>query len=318
MIAVLAWMGRHATALLLAGFVLVPLLPIPAGLLAPTLPALVALVIGLGVARLPLSMILTDLAAPRRMAPVLLGLLIFQPVTAFLIGQAGLAAGLLPALMVLPIAFAAAPPLSSAPNLALILGYDARIALHFTLLGTVLSPLLVPLCVWLAGLEAGIGPMTVASRVLLLLAAGLALGALIQWKVGLERIRAHPQVFNGAATLAMLLFLFPLMDGVAGEIRARPLLVLELAGLALALNLGGNFLVRALTGRLLPAATARALGLLFGNRNISVLLAVLPVDPLLNLFVAVAQLPIYGTPLLLSTLDRRRTSCPPTAPSSES
>ncbi len=310
MIAGLAWMGRHATALLLASLVTVPLLPIPAGLFQPTLPALVALVIGLGVARLPLATLLTDLTAPRRMAPVLFGLLLFQPGTAFLIGQLGPAAGLLPALMVLPIAFAAAPPLSSAPNLALILGYDARTALHFTLLGTVLSPLLVPVCVWLAGLEAGIGPMTIAGRVLLLLAAGLALGALIQWRVGLDRIRGHAQVFNGVATLAMLLFLFPLMDGVAGEIRARPLLVLELAGLALLLNLGSNFLVRALAGRVLPPATARSLGLLFGNRNISVLLAVLPVDPLLNLFVAVAQLPIYGTPLLFSTLDRRSTPCP--------
>lgn len=310
MIPLLAWTGRHATALLLAGFLVVPVLPLPPGLFAPTLPALVVLVIGLGVARLPLALLLTDLTAPRVLGPVLLGLLLFQPVTALVLGQIGMAAGLAPGLMVLVIAFAAAPPLSSAPNLSLILGYDARTALHFTLIGTVLAPLLVPLCVWLAGLETGVVPLAIAGRVLLLLAAGLALGALIQWKAGLDRIRSHPQVFNGVATVAMLLFLFPLMDGVAGEIRADPLRVLELGGLALLLNLGGNLLVRSAAGRLLPAATARALGLLFGNRNISVLLAVLPVDPLLNLFVAVAQLPIYGTPLLFSTLDARRRPCP--------
>lgn len=310
MIGLLAWTGRHATALLLAGLVIVPMLPVPAGLLAPTLPALVVLVIGLGVARLPLGLLVTDLATPRVLAPVLLGLLLFQPLTAFLIGRIGSVAGLAPGLMLLLIAFASAPPLSSAPNLSLILGYDARTALHFTLIGTVLAPVLVPLCVWLAGLETGIVPLAIAGRVLLLLAAGLALGALIQWKVGLDGIRRQPQVFNGVATLAMLLFLFPLMDGVAGEIRANPLRVLELGALALVVNLGGNLLVRSVAGRLLPAATARALGLLFGNRNISVLLAVLPVDPLLNLFVAVAQVPIYGTPLLFSALDARRRPCP--------
>lgn len=314
MIAVLDRIGGHATAILLAGLLLVPLLPIPRGLFTPTLPALVALVIGLGVARLPLAALVSDLTRPRRVAPVLLGLALFQPLTAIALAALGRSIGLDAATLVLLIAFAAAPPLSSAPNISLMLGYDSRLTLRFTLIGTVLSPLLVPVCVWLAGVATGVAPLSIAGRVFLILAAGLALGALLQWRIGLDRIRANARAFNGAAALAMLLFLFPLMDGVADEVRADPVRVLELAALALALNLGGNFLVRGLAGRVLPPASARALGLLFGNRNISVLLAVLPLNPLLSLFVAVAQLPVYGTPLLFTALDVRR-PCPPSSES---
>lgn len=314
MIALLDRIGRHATAILLAGLILVPLLPIPRGLFGPALPALVALVIGLGVARLPLAALLSDLTVPRRVAPVLLGLALFQPLTAIGLASFGRAIGLEEAGLVLLIAFAAAPPLSSAPNISLMLGYDSRLTLRFTLIGTVLSPLLVPVCVWLAGVATGVAPLAIAGRVFLILAAGLALGALLQWRIGLDRIRANARAFNGVAALAMLLFLFPLMDGVADEVRADPVRVLELAALALTLNLGGNLLVRALAGRALPLASARALGLLFGNRNISVLLAVLPLNPLLSLFVAVAQLPVYGTPLLFTALDVRR-PCPPSSES---
>ena len=314
MIAVLDRIGGHATAILLAGLILVPLLPIPRGLFTPTLPALVALVIGLGVARLPLAALVSDLTRPRRVAPVLLGLALFQPLTALALATLGRTIGLDAATLVLLIAFAAAPPLSSAPNISLMLGYDSRLTLRFTLIGTVLSPLLVPACVWLAGVATGVAPLAIAGRVFLILAAGLALGALLQWRIGLDRIRANARAFNGAAALAMLLFLFPLMDGVADEVRADPVRVLELAALALTLNLGGNFLVRALAGRVLPPASARALGLLYGNRNISVLLAVLPLNPLLSLFVAVAQLPVYGTPLLFTALDVRR-PCPPSSES---
>ena len=64
-----------------------------------------------------------------------------------------------------------------------------------------------------------------------------------------------------------------------------------------------NLLVRVLAGRIFARPRARTLGLVFGNRNISLMLAALPPDPTFSLFVAMAQIPIYASPIILRGLD---------------
>lgn len=301
----LEWIGLHARVILLAGLVVVPLLPQPHGLLIPLLPALVSLLTGLAIARLDLRDVLRDLVVPRRVLPILAGLVLIQPVAALAAHALGQWIGLGAGLMLVLVAFAASPPLSSAPNIALMLGYDARLALLHTLIGTLLAPLLVPAALWLAEAGIAVDPGAIALKVLAMLAGGLALGLLLRRVIGPARLAAHGRAMDGVAALAMLAFLFPLMDGVLAEVMAHPGLALILALMALALNLGTNLLLRGVLARLLPTDRARAIGLLFGNRNISVLLAALPHDPTFSLFVALGQIPIYVTPLILSTLDRK-------------
>ena len=106
--------------------------------------------------------------------------------------------------------------------------------------------------------------------------------------------------------MLMLVFAIAIMDGVTARLAADPLYVGALLAIA--------FLVQAL----LQAATAlgflwlgrRAaftVGFLAGNRNMGLLLAVLPtgLHPDIVLYFALAQFPIYILPALLKPLYAR-------------
>lgn len=313
-LAPLEWIGRHARLILPAGLVTVPFLPSSGGALAPALPWLVALLIGMALARVDLRGVVREIVQPRQLLPVLGALILFQPLLALALHQGAGLLGLVAPLPLLLLVFAAAPPLSSAPNIALMLGYDAPLALRFTLLGTLLSPLLVPLSFWIVD-AGGIEPMRIALKVVAMLAGGIGIGLALRTGLGPARIGAQARAFDGVAALVMLAFLVPLLDGVGLHVMQDPGLALRLVLLATLLNVGGNLVMRGLLGAALPRPTAASAALVFGNRNISVLLAALPFDPSLSLFVALAQIPIYLTPFLLSVFDRVSPIC---LPSSES
>jgi hypothetical protein len=311
----LSWVGLHARLILLGGLVVVPLLPASQGAFTPALPLLVALLLALAVARLDLSEILSALTTARVLLPILAALLLFQPLLGLGLQQLGHWLGLAPAVLLVLAGFAAAPPLSSAPNLALMLGYDARLALLVTLTGTFLSPLMVPATLWLVGSSPLLDPQQIALKVSAMLLGGVLLGTVIRQATGPARIARNTQVFDGIAALVMLIFLFPLLDGALAQIQANPARAVALATLALVLNIGSNLMIRQGMRMVTDRATAGASGLLMGNRNLSVLLAALPYDPTFSLFVALSQIPIYVTPLVFSLLDGPRTPC---LPSSES
>ncbi len=307
--------GRHASALLLAGFAIVPFLPVDAELLRPALPLLVSLATALGVARQPLDpATLRRLLAPGAALRLAAWLVLTQAVLAFAAAGLGRLAGLDPQMLALIAVFCAAPPLSAAPNLCLMLGYDLALALRLTLLGTLLAPLMLPAALALSGLPFEVGTLALAFRVLAILSCGIALGLLIQRHFGMARIAAEADLLNGLAALLMIVFLFPLMAGMRDAVLADPARAALLLGLALAVNLGGHLAIRGLVRLSLPPASASTLGLVFGNRNTVLVLASLPQDPLLTLFVALMQFPIYATPFLFSRLDRMR-ACNPSSES---
>lgn len=305
MISALEWIGRHARGLLLAGLVLVPLLPSTGGALVPLLPVLIAVLTGMALSRLDPAAIVVALADRRVLRPLGLGLVLFQPVAGAGLYLAGRGLGLDAGTVLLLVAFAASPPLTSGPNIALMLGYEGRLALLYMLAGTVLSPLMVPALLWGAGMELPTAPGAIAGRVFWMLAGGVVLGIVLRRTLGARRIAEGARAFDGVAAILMVVFLVPVLDGVWDRVLADPARAGWLAMLGVALNLGGNLAVRGLAGRMTTPGRARTLGLLFGNRNISVLLAALPFQPDLALFVALGQIPIYATPAILSALDRR-------------
>jgi hypothetical protein len=83
---------------------------------------------------------------------------------------------------------------------------------------------------------------------------------------------------------------------------ARALLVLAVA---LAINFGLGFLMRAALGRALPPADGGAYALVFANRTVAIYAAALPHDPRFALFVALYQVPILFTPLVLRAFPGR-------------
>ncbi|MEM1129644.1 MAG: hypothetical protein AAGH83_03880 [Pseudomonadota bacterium] len=312
----LAWMGRHATALLALGFLIVPLLPLPGDAVRPLLPVMVAIVTGLAVARQPAFFTaLRDVLHPRVAGSLIAWHLAVQIAAAAIFVGLGHGLGWPRELTLMLVVFCAAPSITSAPNFCLMLGYNFPLALRLSLFGTLLSPLLVPIALGLAGFESLAGAEIVAVKVLSILAGGVALGVAIQRLAGPARVAANPEVFDGLTAIAMIGFLVPLMAGARAAALAAPLQVLGLLALASVLGLGGTFGMRWLAGRFTDTATARALGLLFGSRNVGLVLAILPYDSLVTLFVAAMQLPIFGAPLLMSVVDRTRPGKSPSPPS---
>lgn len=298
MINVLPYIGQRSSSVLILGLLLAALLPNVSNILRPALPLLVSLVLGLAIARLDVLQVLRDFTELRKSLLLLGIVLLFMPLTCILLVWVWRFFQLDESGVLLLIVFAAAPPLSSATSLSLLLGFNARITLQVTLLATLITPLLGPLCFPLVGLSVDFEIATIALRIALMIVGGFGLGLGLQIVVGKSTIEQHSDAFNGIVALSMVLFLFPVFDGVISHIIAAPLQSLMILILAITLNLGGNLITRGISQRFSTSPTASALGLLFGNRNLSIYLAVLPFNPLLSVFVAASQIPMYITPAL--------------------
>ncbi len=309
--AALDLLGRHAAAALAGGIVLGFLLEDLAALLRPALPLLL-------VAVLALSMVRIETGAPRlgpagasRVGATLVACTIATPLAAAAVAHLlGLSSFATTALVLV----ACAPPVASAPNLAQILGLDARLALAVMLAATAATPLVAPpLVLALAGIGLEGDLLAFALRLFAMVAAGWALARLARRLYGPARLAAQARALNGLSALALLLFLVAVMDGVGAILRDEPMLLVRTAALAFAVNWGLQLLFAALA-RVWPARfggfsadEAPMVALMGGNRNLALLFAALPADAAqdLALFLAVYQFPMYLTPLLYRLVLRR-------------
>ena len=298
MIKSLSYIGQRSSSVLILGLLLAALLPSVSSALRPALPLLVSLVLGLAIARLDVLQVMREFTELRKSLLLFGIVLLFMPLTCMLLVWVWRLFQLDESGVLLLIVFAAAPPLSSATSLSLLLGFNARITLQVTLLATIASPILGPLCFPLVGLSVDFEIVAIALRIALMIAGGFALGLGVQAIVGKAAIGQNTEAFNGIVALSMVLFLFPLFDGVIIHIIMAPLQSFMVLILAIALNLGGNLVTRGISQRFSTPPTSGALGLMFGNRNVSFYLAVLPFNPLLSVFVAASQIPMYATPAL--------------------
>lgn len=137
--------------------------------------------------------------------------------------------------------------------------------------------------------------------------AGSALAAaLVRRIAGAPWVERQRERIDGLNVIALFIFAVALMDGVAANMLARPLLVLGLTALAFALT-AALTVVTALV--MLPAGrpAAFALALASGSRNMGLMLAATggAVPELTWLYFAIAQFPIYLMPQILKPLARR-------------
>ncbi|MBP7003115.1 hypothetical protein [Amaricoccus sp.] len=300
MAAALAWVGANARPLLALAAALCFVAPGLSAALRPFLPLNVVLVLGLAMARIELAATARAALRPRAAFGLLGVTLALMPASALAYAALAGALGLGPDLTEALIYLAAAPPIASAGGLCFILGLDARRAIEVTIAATLLTPLLGPLTVE-ALLPGGtpLSPATLGRHLALMIAGGVALAAAIRGLAGPEAAARNPRVLDGLATLALIAMVLPLFAGVPDLVRAEPRLAAGLLAVAVSVNLGVNLAVRAgLAGRMTPER-AGAYGLLFGNRTIAIYAAALPHDPRFALFVALYQVPILLTPMVL-------------------
>lgn len=296
----LSYIGQHSGAFLIVGVVVAALLPEVSSVMRPALPFLVALILAVGFAQFDFRHACLELLKPRCFFKTLLIVVIGTVIASVVIRVSSFFVEIPSDYLLLAIVFVAAPPLSSSISLSVLMGFSARLTLQVALLGMLLVPVLGPLCFAIAGIEISVALWMMGFNIAMMIIGGFIMALIIQSVVGRDRIAANKNTFSGVAVITMILFLFPLFDGVIAQIREAPWQAFYLLILALVLNLGGHVGMRWLLRKRMPSEQADALAFMFGNRNVSIYLAVLPFNPLLSVFIAVAQIPIYITPAIFT------------------
>ena len=301
----MGWLGlidRHATKFLAASIFLALALPDLASTMRPLLaPSVWGILV--------LAMLRTDWTAfgghakqPMRIAVSLIWLLIAAPLLLWLAlrGFGAETGGVGQALVLM----AAAPPLVSTPALVLIIGLDSALALAVMLAAMILAPLILPImALGLLGIEIDLSIWEFAARLIFMVGSAVLAALALRWHRTDAPVVALERNAHGIVVILMLVFAIAIMDGVTLRLMAEPSFVIAL----LAISFAVSALLQAVTavGFLwLGRRSAFTIGFLTGNRNMGLLLAVLPagLHPDITLYFALAQFPIYLLPGLLKPL----------------
>lgn len=272
--------------------------------MAPYLPWMVLALLFLSAFRIGFGETLGQLRLIGASLTELLILQVALPVVLYLLaagaGIAGSAAGAAVILM------AAAPPITGAPNFAILAGRAPAPAMRLLILGTACFPASALIVFWLLpGIDGGVGAaFWLLVKVMGAVGAGFAARAALLPRPEARQIAA----LDGLGVLALAVIVIGLMSGIG------PLIAGDRAALAgcMALAFGANFGLQALgfalaRGRLDPDR-ATAFGIIAGNRNIALFLVALPPQSIAALlpFLACYQFPMYLTPVALKMLAGRR------------
>lgn len=99
------------------------------------------------------------------------------------------------------------------------LRYKALLTLQFSFLATLILPIFGPLALALVGIDADLATLHIAMSIFWMLLGGFGVGIFLKIILTRDRIRKS-NVLNGLATIALIAFLFPLLDGVVDYIVA--------------------------------------------------------------------------------------------------
>jgi len=284
------------------------LLPPAAAALRDVVTPTVALLMTLVLLRVDFVQVLGHLRRPLLLLALMLWLLLACPLLAYaLVRLSGLAEGEAAPLGAALVIMATGCAATSSPAFARLVGLDGEIALVAALLSTALVPFTAPpLALGLLGVDLALSVTSLMGRLVVVVGLPLLLSLLIRRLAGPERLRRWGRAVDGAVVLLVVLYGFGVMDGVLARLLAEPGFVLQ--GLLLAF--AGSFALNLLTAlAFLPAGRGLALsaGLLSGNRNMALYLAVLPAatDARILLFFALCQFPLFLSPFLLKPLYQR-------------
>jgi BASS family bile acid:Na+ symporter len=201
----------------------------------------------------------------------------------------------------------AAPPIMSAPAVAMLLGLQPTLVMASVLLTTSLAPLASPL---LADLIAGaVVPLdmgVLVARLVGLIGGAIIAAVVLRAYLGEDRIRARKAQLDGLGVVMYFLFAIAAMDGVLAAAIADPGRVARYLAIAFSLSITG-FVGAQMLLRPLAPADRFVLGYGTGQRNMGLLIAALgtATPDSTFLFFALAQFPIYLMPQIVKPLVRR-------------
>lgn len=290
--------------LLAAGIFVGLFVPPLAGLFRDVITPTVFLLMVLVLLRVDPAQVLAYLRRPLLVGALLAFLLVACPLLAWaLMSLLGLSGGLAAGLVVVATGCAA----TSSPAFARMVGLDGEVALVVSLLSTLLVPFTAPpIALWLLGIDLAISLPALMLRLALLVGLPLVISIMLRRMMGPRRLAHWGRSVDGAVVLLVVFYGFGVMDGILARMLAEPALVLGGIALAFAGMLTLN-LVTALAFWAAGLRIALSAGLLSGNRNMALYLAVLPAatDPLILLFLVLVQFPLFLSPFLLRPLYAR-------------
>lgn len=298
------WLRARAALILALGVFVGLVLPGLAHALRPWLALAVAGLLYTTMVRIEPAAVLHELRQWPRVLLVLLWLQAASP----LITAATLALlPVRPELRDAIVLMSAGPPIMSAPAFGLLVGLDGALLLAVVLGATVLAPFDMTIAhLLLSGAGFALAPGSLALRLCALIGGCLAAAALTRALAGAARVRRAAQVIDLALVGALLFFAIAIMDGVTARLLYSPVEVALIVLAAFAANLALQALGAVVFAR---AGWRRAgsIGFATGNRNMGLWLAVMPPAsaPLVALYFALAQLPIYVLPAALGRLYAR-------------
>ncbi len=306
----LAWIGRHAAKVLVAGAVLAIFLPNVGAILLPGLRPIIIALLALAMVRVDPGEVVRHLRQPARLALTVAFLMLLIPIA---VHGLALALGLPRDIHTALVLLACAPPLASSANLALLIGLDGALALNTMVLGALVMLITAPLVIGAtSGLDLSVGQLFI--DLVINFAAATAIALTIRVAAGAPRLHRRAAELDGLMAIFMVAFIVAVMSDLGRELAADWRQVAEYLVAVLAANFGLQALIAviviSLQGRLRFFADRRAgltIALMSGNRNMALIIAALPAstaEPLL-LFLALYQLPMYATPLLMGPIYRR-------------
>lgn len=296
-----SFLSRHAAWVLAVGVFAGLLLPDVAAVVRPLLPVTVGGLLVLSIIQtspVDFTQHLKRPAAP--IAAIVLILCVMPVATWAILSVTGIAEDLRTPIVLM----AAAPPIMSAPAMALMLRLNAPLMLAVVVGSTLAAPFTLGI-VAEALVESGlkIDPFSLAVRLAAFIFSCFLIALSLRKIIGAVRIRKWKPSLDVIGLVMLLTFAIAIMDGISLRLEQQTVYVIAV----LMITFAANLLLQAVGGLSFYATGAQgALTVAFacGNRNMGLLLAVLPQTAAADtlLYFAVAQIPIYTLPAILSPM----------------
>src|SRR6267143_5223920 len=303
----LGWLGRQGTRAIAVVVFIGIAVPSLDALVKPFVPEAIFALLCIAFLRVETAALRAHLGRPGLLVAVTAWTMLVIPA---LVGGAGLAVGLptrTPDLFLALMLQAVASPMMAAPAFSAVMGLDATLVLVTLVTSSALTPFTAPLFAYIfIGPTLALPPVALGLKLISILGGSALVAIAIRRVVGIAAITRSKDKLDGLNILLVFVFVGAVMEHVAARTLARPLTMLGLAVLALAIC----YALLGLTALVLAGAgpeRAFALGLMASQRNMGLMVAATgnALPEVAWLYFALCQFPIYLSPQLLKPLARR-------------
>jgi len=208
--------------------------------------------------------------------------------------------------------FATGCAATSSAAFARMAGLDPELSLVTSLATTLLVPFTAPpMALLLLGIDLSIGVGAFMGRLALVVGLPMLVSLVLRRLIGPAWLERWADAVDGLLVWLVVFYGFAVMDGLGARMAADPAWVVQAVLAAFIVDYGLN-LVTAAAFAGFGAPIAASAGLMSGNRNMALYLAVLPAtaDPRIALFFGLCQFPLFLSPFLLKPLYRRWLGAP--------